>query len=195
MKKQFKILTVLFIIISLVTMFSACADDTAITVYGDDTSHATESIEPLPDTNEIQTAVNTDVKDETEIETKKETEIVTTTETEPQTEAVTEHATEEITKAVTEPPETEQVKEQVTEMIPDQTTSSPETEKESEAEITEKTENKIGTEYLLNTNSKKFHYLSCKSGQKTKDVNRAYHTGTREEVIAKGYIPCKVCNP
>lgn len=49
--------------------------------------------------------------------------------------------------------------------------------------------------YLLNINSKKFHYLSCKSGQKTKDHNRLYFTGTKDQIIAKGFSPCKKCNP
>ena len=50
-------------------------------------------------------------------------------------------------------------------------------------------------EYLINTNSKKFHYITCKSGQRTKESNRAYHSGMREELIEQGYSPCKSCNP
>ena len=37
--------------------------------------------------------------------------------------------------------------------------------------------------------------MSCKSGQKTKAENRSYFTGTRDQIIAKGYQPCKNCNP
>ena len=48
--------------------------------------------------------------------------------------------------------------------------------------------------YLLNTNSKKFHLISCKSGQKTKESNRSY-LSDREKIIEMGYSPCKSCNP
>lgn len=53
----------------------------------------------------------------------------------------------------------------------------------------------VGTTYVLNTNTKKFHYESCKSAKKIKDKNRAYHTGTREECINMGYDPCGNCQP
>ncbi len=54
-----------------------------------------------------------------------------------------------------------------------------------------------GTEqsYVLNTNTKKFHYPGCSSVSKMKDKNRQDFTGTRDEVIAQGYEPCKNCNP
>ena len=48
--------------------------------------------------------------------------------------------------------------------------------------------------YVLNTNTKKFHETYCSRGP-TKESNKSYYTGTRDEVIAKGYEPCKVCNP
>jgi hypothetical protein len=66
---------------------------------------------------------------------------------------------------------------------------------EKETVSAENTFAKDQNEYLLNTNSKKFHYMSCESGQKIKENNRAYHIGTREELIAEGYVPCKACNP
>jgi len=50
-------------------------------------------------------------------------------------------------------------------------------------------------EYVLNTNSKKFHYTWCSSVKNMKDKNRKNFTGTRDEVINKGYQPCKICNP
>ncbi len=54
-----------------------------------------------------------------------------------------------------------------------------------------------GTEhsYVLNTNTKKFHLPTCSSAKKIKAKNREDFTGTRDEVIARGYEPCKVCNP
>ena len=52
-----------------------------------------------------------------------------------------------------------------------------------------------GTHYVLNTNTKKFHYPSCKSVDQMKKKNRKDFTGTRTEVIEMGYVPCKNCNP
>ncbi len=52
-----------------------------------------------------------------------------------------------------------------------------------------------GTQYVLNINSHKFHYPSCASVKKMSEHNKRYYTGTREEIIAMGYDPCKNCNP
>lgn len=49
--------------------------------------------------------------------------------------------------------------------------------------------------YVLNTNSKKFHYPDCSSAEKIKNENRSEYKGTREDIIAKGYSPCKRCEP
>ena len=50
-------------------------------------------------------------------------------------------------------------------------------------------------DYVLNTNTMKFHYPSCSSVKDIKDKNRWDYTGTREEIIEMGYVPCKKCNP
>lgn len=52
-----------------------------------------------------------------------------------------------------------------------------------------------GATYILNTNTKKFHYPYCSSVDQMKDKNKQEYTGTREEVINMGYDPCKRCNP
>ena len=51
------------------------------------------------------------------------------------------------------------------------------------------------TTYILNTNTHKFHIPSCGSVKKMKEKNKKSYTGTREEVINMGYVPCKNCNP
>ena len=53
----------------------------------------------------------------------------------------------------------------------------------------------VGTDYVGNKNSKKFHYDWCSSVGKMKESNKYYYTGTREEMIAKGYEPCGNCHP
>ena len=93
------------------------------------------------------------------------------------------------------------------------------TEKAAEAEATEKaaeteaakekvTEAEIVTEaaeedhgepqcatYVLNNNTMKFHRPDCPSVKRMKESNREYYNGSREDLIAMGYEPCKNCNP
>lgn len=50
-------------------------------------------------------------------------------------------------------------------------------------------------EYVLNTNTHKFHYPDCDSVKAMKDKNKQYIEASREEIIEQGYEPCAVCNP
>ena len=50
-------------------------------------------------------------------------------------------------------------------------------------------------DYVLNTSSKKFHDPACSSVGKIKDSNRGNFTGERQELLTRGYEPCKICNP
>lgn len=52
-----------------------------------------------------------------------------------------------------------------------------------------------GITYVLNTNTKKFHYPTCSSVDDMKEKNKQIYTGSRDEVINMGYVPCKRCNP
>lgn len=49
--------------------------------------------------------------------------------------------------------------------------------------------------YIANTNTGKFHYPNCSSVNDMKEKNKLYWTGTRDELIEKGYVPCQRCNP
>lgn len=51
------------------------------------------------------------------------------------------------------------------------------------------------TTYVLNINTKKFHYPTCSSVDDMKEKNKQIYTGSREEIINMGYVPCKRCNP
>lgn len=53
----------------------------------------------------------------------------------------------------------------------------------------------LETTYVLNTNTKKFHYPTCSSVDDMKEKNKQIYTGSREEIINMGYVPCKRCNP
>lgn len=53
----------------------------------------------------------------------------------------------------------------------------------------------VGGNYIGNANTKKFHYPDCSSVNKMKESNKVVLSGTRDEIIAMGYDPCKCCNP
>jgi DNA-entry nuclease len=59
------------------------------------------------------------------------------------------------------------------------------------------TETKTNEEndYVLNTNTKKFHKPGCSSVRQMNESNKQEYHGTRDDVIAKGYSPCGRCNP
>ena len=50
-------------------------------------------------------------------------------------------------------------------------------------------------EYILNTNTKKFHLPDCSSVTDMDEDNREEFSGSREELIDMGYEPCGRCNP
>ena len=50
-------------------------------------------------------------------------------------------------------------------------------------------------DYVLNLNSKKFHYPDKSCANSIKDENKEYYTGTREQLISKGYSACGICKP
>ncbi|MDR2024557.1 MAG: MBL fold metallo-hydrolase [Hungatella sp.] len=50
-------------------------------------------------------------------------------------------------------------------------------------------------DYVINTNTKKFHLPDCKSAASMKEENRKTYKGSREELIQMGYEPCQSCNP
>ncbi|HIZ74373.1 MAG TPA: DNA/RNA non-specific endonuclease [Candidatus Mediterraneibacter stercoravium] len=49
--------------------------------------------------------------------------------------------------------------------------------------------------YVLNKNTHKFHRPDCSGAADIKEKNREEFTGTREEVITRGYKPCTKCKP
>ena len=57
------------------------------------------------------------------------------------------------------------------------------------------TDDGVEMEYVLNTNSKKFHLPTCPGIADIKEGNKKTYTGTREKLILGGYIPCSTCNP
>lgn len=95
-----------------------------------------------------------------------------------------------------------------TEEIPPAATDSTDAADTAETGVTEDTEERADTaettasadppnilRYVLNTNTKKFHYPDCASVGQMKEKNRADFSGTREEAIRMGYSPCGRCTP
>ena len=50
-------------------------------------------------------------------------------------------------------------------------------------------------EYVLNTSSKKFHLPSCSGAASIGEANRQDFSGSRENLIRRGYDPCGTCKP
>ena len=49
--------------------------------------------------------------------------------------------------------------------------------------------------YVGNKNTGKFHLPSCSSVSDMNESNKLYWTGSRDELIAQGYVPCARCHP
>ena len=63
------------------------------------------------------------------------------------------------------------------------------------AETTEPATEEASIDYILNTNSMKFHDPNCEWAQKISDRNRIDYIGSREDLIEQGYSPCGSCRP
>ena len=58
------------------------------------------------------------------------------------------------------------------------------------------TENKTeSATYILNTNTKKFHYPTCSSVSRMSEKNKETYNGSRDDLISQGYDPCGNCHP
>lgn len=50
-------------------------------------------------------------------------------------------------------------------------------------------------EYILNSNSKKFHTKDCSNASRISDNNREIYMGSRDKLTSQGYDPAGCCNP
>ena len=67
-----------------------------------------------------------------------------------------------------------------------------ETRSESEQTVID---SKTDTKYVLNKNTKKFHYSDCVSVRAMSEKNKLPSNEDRDTIIARGYSPCGRCNP
>lgn len=58
-----------------------------------------------------------------------------------------------------------------------------------------KVRNAESCDYVININSGKFHLPDCPSVGDMKEKNKQYYSGSRDDLIANGYVPCKQCSP
>lgn len=137
-------------------------------------SHTTSSQKKDSTVTTTTTVVTTTTAAETTTTTTKATTTTTTTTT---TEATTTAA--ETTTAATEPP---------TEAPTD-----PPAPAQEETPAEQPAANVFT--YVINTDSRKFHYPSCSRAKEISDANRSEYTGTRDDLIAQGYDPCGTCKP
>ena len=56
-------------------------------------------------------------------------------------------------------------------------------------------EQKTDTKYVLNRNTKKFHYSDCVSVRAMSEKNKLPSNEDWDTIIARGYSPCGRCNP
>lgn len=136
-------------------------------------SHTTSSQKKDSTVTTTTTVVTTTTATETTTTTKATTTTTTTTTTEATTTAAetTTAATEPPTEAPTDPPAPAQ-----------------------EETPAEQPAANVFT-YVINTDSRKFHYPSCSRAKEISDANRSEYTGTRDDLIAQGYDPCGTCKP
>ena len=72
-------------------------------------------------------------------------------------------------------------------------TASPTSDPASTLTIADKNDEAVT--YVLNRNTRRFHLPDCASVAQIKEKNRGDFTGTREEAIDMGYVPCGECKP
>jgi len=66
---------------------------------------------------------------------------------------------------------------------------------ENHAATTSPDEPTVTVTFILNTKSLKFHLVDCRHVASISTENRSDYTGTREVLLAEGYLPCGTCQP
>lgn len=56
-------------------------------------------------------------------------------------------------------------------------------------------EDPVGNTYIININTGKFHYPTCRSVKQMNDSNKKEVIDNRDNLISQGYSPCGNCNP
>ena len=76
-----------------------------------------------------------------------------------------------------------------------QLSSDPDTTTENITSDTDNPSGELDNTYVINENTHKFHKPECSSVQQMNSSNRKEYTGSRQDLINKGYEPCQSCKP
>lgn len=101
---------------------------------------------------------------------------------------LTEEPAEDAATTVAPPPETVPATTEPPTKTTEPTTEEPTTAAETTADANAR-------DYVVNTNTGKFHYPYCSSVGDMNPANRSDRTCPRDDLLAEGYVPCKRCNP
>ena len=177
--RSFKAVVILLVLLVMVTVLTGCENPTKMLPVQSDTE-IVSSTTGQQATTEGQTQPATLSTEHTEAataETKSPTIVVTSESTvETTTEPISETNADDTEEA------TEEIGERTLPSLVEET--APET-----------TEGETQANYIVNKNTKKFHYPNCSSVKDMKEENKLAFTGPREELIQQGYQPCKRCKP
>lgn len=123
--------------------------------------------------------IATEIVETTTVEETTTTTTVTTTEI-----TTTETTTSETTTIVT-----------TTETTTSETTTTTTTETVSVTDPPQVVKTQPVSDWIINTDTGKFHYPSCRDVDRMDESNKWYYTGTYNDVTGMGYSPCGHCHP
>jgi len=173
MKKRFYGIILLLLV---VFMLSACGTDTI------NTSELAELQESVV-TDLVSTENDTDIQEEVTVEPSENADVESNITAE-------ENETTPSASVVPVVPQEEEEQQEKQEQAVEQEELQEEQEEELQEEPKEATHS-----YVANRNTGKLHYVGCSSVDKMRESNKVYLDCTRSEALARGYEPCKRCNP
>lgn len=201
-KRKFLLTAILILFLTVLPSCMKSNEDSVLTDTDSTYSDTTNEAENYFLSDETQTNEETSAETQTTTQTETTAEKATT-KTITQTKTTTEKTAAKTTT------QTETTAEKTTVKTTTQTTTKTETttkkattskretttEKATTKTTTVKATQCSGASYILNTNTKKFHYPNCASVDRMSESNKKSFYGSRDEIIAQGYVPCKNCNP
>ena len=208
-----KILSVI-VCVGLISLVTGCSekkdsdksDSTETTLMAVEEPTTSDSIEesssttvtptPIPTVTPTPTPVPTPTPEPTEATTTAAPTTKETTKetTKPTTKATTKAATKAETKATEAPKETSETSVEI-KVEGKKVTKAPAAVADPPAPTESLKETSEELDYVVNTNTGKFHKPGCSSVAKMKEKNRADRHCTREKLINEGYQPCGNCHP
>ena len=187
--KRMRLIALALTLLSVLLLLSACSgpipEERWVPVTAKRAAVTTASLEPADDSTATEAPTPPEPEAPTEPSAAPTSEATT-----PTAETVNSASAPETVAPVPTEPETDPDRSVPTQVEPEPTKAEP-----TETEQTEPRQTEAQVHYVANTNSKKFHLPTCSSVTDMKESNKWYFTGSRDELIAQGYEPCKRCKP